>query len=124
MGSLAGHLGVPVALYRGLRPGALDLLIELGVRVRALGHSSAPLTVTRTATDRRYQQQLGVEDPVAVTGYAFQIARTYGSRAQAAAFQAMLDRLQALNVIAWARGPGTIEVSVASDASQVIVNGP
>jgi hypothetical protein len=36
----------------------------------------------------------------------------------------MLDRLQALNVISWQRYPATIEVTVASDASRVIVNGP
>jgi hypothetical protein len=46
------------------------------------------------------------------------------SRAQAAAFQSMLDRLQALNLIAWVRTPRTIEITVASDASRVIVNGP
>ena len=58
------------------------------------------------------------------TGYSFQIARNYSSRAQADAFQALLDRLQALNLIAWVRGAATIEVTVASDASRVIVNGP
>jgi hypothetical protein len=36
----------------------------------------------------------------------------------------MLDRLQALNVIGWERFPSAIEVTVAADASNVIVNGP
>jgi len=35
----------------------------------------------------------------------------------------MLDRLQALNVIAWVRRPDTTEVTVAGDASQVIGHG-
>jgi Transglycosylase SLT domain len=124
MGSLASRLGAPRALYRGLRPAALDLLIELAARVRALAHTSAALIVTSTVSDARYQQRLGVSDPEGATGYSFQIARVYASRAQAVAFQAMLDRLQALNVIAWARRLTDIEVTVASDASRVIVNGP
>jgi hypothetical protein len=124
MGSLAPHVGAPAQLYRGLRPPALDLLIELAARVRALAKTSAPLTVSSTVTDDRYQQQLGGPDPLATSGYSFQISRNYASRAQAAAFQAMLDRLQALNLIAWSRGQTTIEVTVASDASQAIVNGP
>ena len=44
-------------------------------------------------------------------------------RAQANALQAMLDRLQALNLIAWTKYPGDIEVTVASDAASVIAHG-
>lgn len=124
MGALARKLSVPVALYRGLRGPALDLLIELGIRVRAISRAPTPLTVASTVADGRYQRASGVSAPDASTGYAFQIARRYGSRGQALAFQAMLDRLQALNLIAWLRGPTKIDVTVASDASRVIVNGP
>jgi hypothetical protein len=124
MGSFARRLGAPAALYRGLRPAALDLLVELAARVRALAGTAAPLTVAGTVSDRRYQQQLRVEDPQARTGYSFQIARRYADRRQAAAFQAMLDRLQSLNLIAWSRSLSTIKVTVASDASRVIVDGP
>lgn len=129
MGSLAARVGAPVPLYRGLRVPALDLLIELAARVRATARLSvptslsAPLTVTSTATDRRYQRALGVDDRDATTGYGFQIARRYVSHAQALAFQALLDRLQALNLIAWVRTPDTIDVTVASDAARVIVGG-
>jgi hypothetical protein len=35
----------------------------------------------------------------------------------------MLDRLEALNLIAWQRYPSEIEVTVASDADRVIVDG-
>jgi hypothetical protein len=124
IGAEARQVGAPAALYRGLRPAALDLLVELGVRVRALADTSAPLRVASAVSDRRYQQKLGIDDPQASTGYSFQIARRYVSRRQAAAFQAMLDRLQSLNVIAWSRSLDTIRVTVASDASKVIVDGP
>ena len=36
----------------------------------------------------------------------------------------MLDRLQALNLIAWERFSSVIEVTVASDAAHAIVDGP
>lgn len=124
MGALAHRLGAPRALYRGLRTAALDLLIELAGRVRTLWHGHAPLIVTSTVLDQRYQQLLGIDDPVAAAGWTFTIARRYASEAQALAFQAMLDRLQALNLIAWQRYPSVIEVTVASDASRAIVNGP
>ncbi len=80
--------------------------------------------MTSAVSDERYQQLLGVSDPPAAAGWSFTISRHYVKRAQAAAFQAMLDRLQALNVIAWERFPSEIEVTVAPDASQVLVHGP
>ena len=36
----------------------------------------------------------------------------------------MLDRLQALDLIAWERFPSEIEVTVSTDASQALVHGP
>jgi Transglycosylase SLT domain len=125
MGAQARRLGpFAPALYRGLRAPALDLLIELADRVRTLSGGAAPLIVTSTVSDLRYQQLLGVIDPPAAAGWSFTIARSYVNQAQAAAFQVMLDRLQALNVIAWERFPSEIEVTVASDASQILANGP
>lgn len=123
IGALARRLHVPAALYRGLRAPALDLLVELAVRVRALCRC-APLTLGSAVTDRRYEDLVGAGETAPTTGYTFAIERRYVSRAQAAAFQAMLDRLQALNLIAWTRLPSTIEITVASDASRVIVDGP
>jgi hypothetical protein len=117
-------LKVPAALYRGLRAPALDLLIELAARVRSISGARAPLTVTSTVADARYEQLLGFDDPPALTGYTFQIARHYASHAQAEAFQAMLDRLQSMNLIAWIRGTSTIEITVAADADKVITAGP
>jgi hypothetical protein len=43
--------------------------------------------------------------------------------AQRDAFQFVLDRLQALNLIAWLRDPEAIEITVAPDAASVITNG-
>ena len=120
IGADARSIGAPRSLYRGLRPAARALLIELAARVRALSGLRAPLTVLSTVSDRRYQQQLGASYPQGTTGYAFQIARRYAAPAQAAAFQAVLDRLQALNLIAWAAEPGAIDVTVASDAARYI----
>src|SRR5262249_33926926 len=124
LGAYARRVGAPAALYRGLRAPALDLLVELGARVRALSGSAAPLIVSGAAIDRRYEQLLTEPYPGASTGYSFQIARRYVSVAQADAFQAMLDRLQALDLIAWERTPTAIDVTVASDAGHVIVVGP
>jgi hypothetical protein len=123
MGSLASRLGQPPGVYRGLRPAALDMLVELAARVRSLSGVKAPLTVVGAVTDRRYQQLLGGPDPLAVTGYTFELARRYAARAQAVALQEMLDRLQALHLLAWTRWPDSIEVTVAGDASAAIAGG-
>lgn len=123
MGAEAAALKVPRTLYEGLRPAALALLTELAARVRAISGVPAPLVVAATVSDARYQSRLGVSDPPTSTGYTFQIRRRYASPSQALAFQAMLDRLQALGLIAWIRGPSTIEVTVAPDADAVIAHG-
>jgi hypothetical protein len=117
MGTGASKVNAPRLLYRGLAPAALRLLIELAGRVRTLSGTRAPLRVQSTVTDGAYNSSRGIDDPIASTGYGFTIERRYASRAQAAAFQAMLDRLQSLNLIAWARYSSTIEVTVASDAA-------
>jgi hypothetical protein len=51
------------------------------------------------------------------TGYAFDIARTYASVRQAAAFQFVLERLQAVDAIAYIREASAIHIAVASDAA-------
>jgi hypothetical protein len=98
-----------VARSRSLRAAAGDALAVLGFRVRQLGGGSAPLKVA------------GI---IGRDGYSFAIARKYASVRQADAFQAVLDRLQALNLIAWTRTPTTIDVTVASDASHYLAYGP
>lgn len=123
IGAQARSLHAPSGLYRGLTPAALTLLLELAARVRTLAHGQTPLTLSGAVSDMRYQQVLGTSDPPAAGGWTFTIARRYVGRAQANALQAMLDRLQALNLIAWTKYPGDIEVTVASDAADVIAHG-
>jgi hypothetical protein len=116
MGAGAAALKVPRALYRGLRPVATKLLIELAGRIRALS-GAAPLRVGSTVSDLGYQRRLGFFRPMAATGWSFEIDRDYKTGAQAQAFQELLDRLQSLNLIAWAAAGTEIEITVASDAS-------
>lgn len=117
MGEGARQVGAPAALYRGLRPVAQRALIAIAAQVRALSGRAAPLQLASTVMDDRYQQRVlaGVYPPAA-TGYSFAVERSYAGEAQAEAFQAVLDRLQSLDLIAWAREPTVIEVTVASDA--------
>jgi len=116
IGSGASQLGAPRSLYRGLRPVALRLLIDIAAEVQRLS-GRTPLRVAGAVSDALYQQRLlGAADSPAATGYSFTIDRRYTSGAQAQAFQAVLDRLASLNLIAWARTPSTIEITAATDA--------
>jgi hypothetical protein len=49
------------------------------------------------------------------TGFAFDIDRRYANRAQAEAVQFMLDRLEALNLVAWIRERRDVHVVAAGD---------
>jgi hypothetical protein len=51
------------------------------------------------------------------TGFAFDIARSYTSSRQAAAFEYVLERLEALHVIAYIREAEAIHIAVASKVS-------
>lgn len=123
MGELAPRLGEPRALYRGLRPQALRLLIELSAGVRRISGSDEPLIVTSTVRDQAYQERLADGNgeatrafSVHTTGWSFDVLRRYANARQARAFQFMLDRLQAMGLIAWVREPAAIHVTVAGDA--------
>jgi hypothetical protein len=48
-------------------------------------------------------------------GFTFDVRRRYRSGAQAEAFQYMLDRLQSLNLIAWARDSNAIHVTTSGE---------
>jgi hypothetical protein len=52
------------------------------------------------------------------TGYAFDIARQYASDRQARAFQVVLDKLAAVNAIAYIREAEAMHIAVASDAAR------
>ena len=120
MGELARRLGVQRETYRALRPEALAVLAYIGLGAEAISDES-PLTVTSAVRDRAYQRLIAQRNDQATrgyslhtTGYAFDISRSYRSNGQARAFQFWLDRLQALNLIAWVREPGAIHVTVSS----------
>lgn len=120
MGALAGRIRQSPRLYRALRPQALAVLQALGAATRAISGTQA-LIVTSTVRDEDYQRVLAASDREAThayslhtTGFAFDIARDYRSRAQALAFQFALDRLAARGMIAWIREPEAIHVTVAS----------
>jgi hypothetical protein len=116
MGSDASQLGAPRSLYRGLRPVALRTLIAIAARVRALSGGAAPLDVQTTVADQQYVRRSQTGFASSADGYSFQISRRYRSPAQANAFQAVLDRLQALNLIAWSREPDVIDITVSREA--------
>ena len=129
MGELAGRLDQPAGLYRGLKPEALAMALYIGAQVRALS-GDGPLTITSTVRDEAYQRELVKGNREATrnfslhtTGWAFDVARAYRDRAQALAFQFLLDRLTALDLIAWVREPGAIHVTVAGDAAQALEGG-
>ena len=78
--------------------------------------------MTSTVRDVDYQRLLVRDNPFATreyslhtTGFAFDVRRDYASRAQAVAFQYMLDRLQSLNLIAWVREPGAIHITASGE---------
>lgn len=122
MGELARLVRQRSGLYRGLRPEALAMAVYIGASVRAQSDEQA-LTITSTVRDQAYQRALGRRNREAThayslhtTGYAFDVSRRYDSRGQALAFQFVLDRLQALDLIAWVREPTAIHVTVGKDA--------
>lgn len=126
MGQLARRVHQSPDLYRALRPEALALLGYLGAHVKAIA-KGAPLAVTSSVRDARYQAVLAAGDIEAThgyslhtTGYAFDLSRHYASAAQAQAVQATLDRLTALELIAWVREPTVIHVAVAGDAKTML----
>lgn len=127
MGELASKLGVERTLYRALRPEALATLIYMASRVREINGGRGELTVTSTVRDQKYQDELvGVNDEATdayslhTTGYSFDILRDYSSDKQAEAFQFVLDRLRALDVIDYAVEPEAIHVTVSDEAKPLL----
>jgi hypothetical protein len=85
-----------------LRPEASALLAYIRHGVSEVSGVRAPLTVLRRH------------------GFAFDIRRRYASDAQAQAFQYMLDRLQALDLIAWARRGNIIHIAASSEGRSLL----
>lgn len=127
MGELGPKLGAEPGLYRALRPEALATLIYMASRVREINGGKGALDVTSTVRDREYQDALvAVNDQATpayslhTTGWAFDIERRYSGGRQAEAFQFMLDRLRALDVIDYAYEPDAIHVTVSDQAAPLL----
>jgi soluble lytic murein transglycosylase-like protein len=123
LGGEAHKFGRSRRLYRALRPAALDVLLYIGKRVHELSGARKPLILTSAVRDLKYQRVLTHVNANAArsyslhtAGYAFDIARSYGSERQARAFQYVLDRLTAANAIAYIRESAAIHITAASDA--------
>jgi hypothetical protein len=126
IGRLAGEVGSSTELYLGLRPEALATLIYLAGRVREV-HGGGALTVTSAVRDGAYQELLADRNPRATdgyslhtTGWSFDVARRYESDAQGAAFQFVLDRLQALAVIDYAVEPDVIHITASNQVGPLL----
>jgi soluble lytic murein transglycosylase-like protein len=127
MGRLARQFGRDPELYASLRPEALATLEYIAERVHRIGKAKAPLVIAAAVQDAAYHRAL-VQRRLAAppgytattTGYSFDVQRRYASRAQAEAFQAVLDRLQVLDVIAWERRPAVIHVTVSDRARDLL----
>lgn len=127
MGELAPNVGAEPGLYRALKPEALAALIYMTARVQEINAGKGVLNVTSTVRDREYQDALvGVNDQATdayslhTTGWSFDIERKYSSDRQAQAFQFMLDRLRALDVIDYAYEPEAIHVTVSDEAKPLL----
>jgi soluble lytic murein transglycosylase-like protein len=125
MGELAPRLKQRKTLYRALQPDALALLVYLARGTKAISKAE-PLVLTSTVRDSGYQRLLTRRNIEATdgyslhtTGWAFDIERTYRSRRHALAFQFMLDRLQALNLITWVREPAAIHVTAGPESREL-----
>jgi hypothetical protein len=92
-----------------LRPEASVVLAYIQRGVRTVSGVRAPLKVARTVRP----------GGIHATGYAFDIRRRYRNGAQAEAFQYMLDRLQALNLIAWVRDGRLIHITASSEGREL-----
>lgn len=76
-------------------------LTYIGIGTRTISHRS-PLTIT------------------SAHGVRIEVSRHYRSEAQALAFQYMLDRLQAWNLVAWGRSGSTLALVVGPEAAKVL----
>ncbi len=96
----ASPVVAPVGALR-LMPAAAAALNYIGGHTRTISGVAAPLTVRGGGSE-------------------FDVARRYASPAQAEAFQYMLDRLTALDVISWVREPAVIHVVVGPRAAVLL----
>ena len=119
MGSLARRLDQPRILYRGLRPEALATLLYIAKEYRRIADRGT-LRVTSTVRDLPYQEllvqtniQATPEFSLHTTGFAIDIAKPRDEPV----LRFVLERLQALNAIAWVEEPGAFHLTVGPEAA-------
>ncbi len=107
-------------LYAGLRPGARTVLLQLAHRVHTLA-GGPPLHLTSAVRDDVYQRRLtGVNAFAArtyslhTTGWTFDVGRATLTSRQLRALRWELDRLTAMNLVAYIEEPYCFHVTVAS----------
>jgi soluble lytic murein transglycosylase-like protein len=97
-----GRYGIrPAGRALRIRPEAFALAAYIGRGTREVSGVRAPLTVARAR------------------GWSFDVRRRYRAGAQAEAFQYMLDRLQALNLIAWERRGELLHVTASEEGAEL-----
>jgi hypothetical protein len=118
MGSLARQLDQPKILYRGLRQQALATLLYIAKEYRRVA-GKGTLRVTSTVRDQPYQDllvrtniQATPEFSLHTTGFAVDIAKPRTEWP----LRFLLERLQALNAIAWVEEPGAFHLTVGPEA--------
>ena len=126
MGSLARRLDQPKILYRGLRPQAMAVLLYVAKEYRRIAGRAAPrrgLRVTSTVRDLEYQELLVAtniqatrEFSLHTTGFAIDIAKPRAEKP----LRFLLERLQALDVIAWVEEPGAFHFTVGQEGQAFI----
>jgi hypothetical protein len=124
MGSLAKRLDQPRILYQGLRREALATLLYIAKEYRRIaGKAFKPLRVTSTVRDLPYQDlliqtniQATSEYSLHTTGFAIDIAKPKAEKP----LRFMLERLQALDVIAWVEEPGAFHLTVGRGAKALM----
>lgn len=126
-GELARRLGRSPSVYRALRPASLATLLYMSERVRKLSGSSSPLLLTSGVRDGVYQRVLMRRNVMAArvysihtTGWAFDIARPWATKRQAAAVQFVLERLQSHGLITYIHEPWAVHIAVSKDARTLV----
>lgn len=128
MGELSGELDLPAATYRGLRPQALATVVYLSRQVREITGEGTTLTLTSTVRDQPYQELLQESNVQATdgyslhtTGYSFDIRLDLSDREETAV-ESVLERMRALNVVAYVHEPGAIHVTVGPAAAELVAD--
>jgi soluble lytic murein transglycosylase-like protein len=123
IGEFAKKVGAQRGVYATARPEAVAAIKWIGATVQRISGVRTPLVLTSAVRDEQYQKHLTQTNIEATSGFslhtsgfAFDVLRRYASKRQAVAFQFVLDRLQALDLIAWVREPAAIHVTAATDA--------